>query len=332
MSNTEYIDEAQEMLAGEDVVRYRKQKSAVEQTGYTKAWHALTFWNELSAEAYRVYLAYCSFADLSSKSETFVSVSRLAKMLRMSEPTLKRARSELVALKLIAIEFRGFGKTRNVVVEDVDTHKVLNEIATTLLEARRNKSIEIRNDPPLRSEMIPSKGSEMIPLNKNKYEEEQVEEDSPALSGRDFSFATGSGSRSKKAVYADDEIERVEPGHENDDPWDSTKAIDAIEHLVLSLCYAQNISKTNRRKLHDPVNVLRKGVFVKEPSPAEEMERYPEEFAEYVKKQAVFLKNNGGLSVAKLCNMITKYETATYGWLAVRPTNYDAHDPNAPWN
>ena len=144
---TEYIDEAQEMLAGEDVVRYRKQKSAVEQTGYTKAWHALTFWNELSAEAYRVYLAYCSFADLSSKSETFVSVSRLAKMLRMSEPTLKRARSELVALKLIAIEFRGFGKTRNVVVEDVDTHKVLNEIATTLLEARRNKSIEIRNDP-----------------------------------------------------------------------------------------------------------------------------------------------------------------------------------------
>ena len=332
MSNTEYIDEAQEMLAGEDVVRYRKQKSAVEQTGYTKAWHALTFWNELSAEAYRVYLAYCSFADLSSKSETFVSVSRLAKMLRMSEPTLKRARSELVALKLIAIEFRGFGKTRNVVVEDVDTHKVLNEIATTLLEARRNKSIEIRNDPPLRSEMIPSKGSEMIPLNKNKYEEEQVEEDSPALSGRDFSFATGSGSRSKKAVYADDEIERVEVGHENDDPLDNASPQNPLEHLIASLSNGYKFSKTSRRKLTDPVSVLQNGNPVLEPSPVEEMQAYPEEFSKWVKGQAVFLRNHGGCTVSKLCNMVTKYETATYGWLAVRPTNYDAHDPNAPWN
>ena len=332
MSNTEYIDEAQEMLAGEDVVRYRKQKSAVEQTGYTKAWHALTFWNELSAEAYRVYLAYCSFADLSSKSETFVSVSRLAKMLRMSEPTLKRARSELVALKLIAIEFRGFGKTRNVVVEDVDTHKVLNEIATTLLEARRNKSIEIRNDPPLRSEMIPSKGSEMIPLNKNKYEEEQVEEDSPALSGRDFSFATGSGSRSKKAVYADDEIERVEVGHENDDPRDDASPQNPLEHLIASLSNGYKFSKTSRRKLTDPVSVLQNGNPVLEPSPVEEMQAYPEEFSKWVKGQAVFLRNHGGCTVSKLCNMVTKYETATYGWLAVRPTNYDAHDPNAPWN
>ena len=56
--------------------------------------------------------------------------------------------------------------------------------------------------------------------------------DSPALSGRDFSFATGSGSRSKKAVYADDEIERVEVGHENDDPRDNASPQNPLEHLT----------------------------------------------------------------------------------------------------
>ena len=159
-----------------------------------------------------------------------------------------------------------------------------------------------------------------------------TEEDSTALSGRDFSFATGSGSRSKKAVYADDEIERVEVGHENDDPRDNASPQNPLEHLIASLSNGYKFSKTSRRKLTDPVSVLQNGNPVLEPSPVEEMQAYPEEFSKWVKGQAVFLRNHGGCTVSKLCNMVTKYETATYGWLAVRPTNYDAHDPNAPWN
>ena len=159
-----------------------------------------------------------------------------------------------------------------------------------------------------------------------------TEEDSTALSGRDFSFATGSGSRSQKAVYADDEIERVEVGHENDDPRDNASPQNPLEHLIASLSNGYKFSKTSRRKLTDPVSVLQNGNQVLEPSPVEEMQAYPEEFSKWVKGQAVFLRNHGGCTVSKLCNMVTKYETATYGWLAVRPTNYDAHDPNAPWN
>ena len=159
-----------------------------------------------------------------------------------------------------------------------------------------------------------------------------TEEDSPALSGRDFSFATGSGSRSKKAVYADDEIERVEVGHENDDPLDNASPQNPLEHLIASLSNGYKFSKTSRRKLTDPVSVLQNGNPVLEPSPVEEMQAYPEEFSKWVKGQAVFLRNHGGCTVSKLCNMVNKYGTPTYGWLAVRPTNYDAHDPNAPWN
>ena len=160
-----------------------------------------------------------------------------------------------------------------------------------------------------------------------------TEINSPALSGRDFSSAMGSESHSKRAVYADDEIEYVEVGHENDDPWDDQAPQNPLEHLIASLSNGYKFSKTSRRKLTDPVSVVCNGKPTLEPSPVKEMQTYPEEFSQWVKKQAVFLRNNGGCTVPKLCNMVKKYETPTYGWLAVRPKpDYDAHDPDAPWN
>ena len=110
-----------------------------------------------------------------------------------------------------------------------------------------------------------------------------------------------------------------EVGHENDDPRDNASPQNPLEHLIASLSNGYKFSKTSRRKLTDPVSVLQNGNPVLEPSPVEEMQAYPEEFSKWVKGQAVFLRNHGGCTVSKLCNMVTKYETATYGWLAVRP-------------
>jgi len=183
---TEYIDEAVEMLEGEEVYRHRKPKPDVERAGHVKIPHAFTFYGGVSDTAKVVYMAYRSFADLDINGETYVGIARIAKELNMSTATLKRARSELVSKGFIAVEHRGFGKTRMVIVEDINEHPEIKAVAVRMLADRIrlkndpnavNNSIGIKNEPSLGSNMIPRLGSNVSRHNKNKSNKEQGEQE-----------------------------------------------------------------------------------------------------------------------------------------------------------
>lgn len=325
----DYIDEASEMLAGEDSVSYRKKKSPVERAGFSTAYHALTFWKKLSSEAYRVYLAYRSFADMGVPGETFVGVAKLAKVMGMSEPSIKRARAELVELKLITIVSRGYGKTRMVLIEDEQEHEELKKIAESLLAERRSSSIGIKNDPSLRSKMIPSLGSKMISHNKNN-EEEQVEED--------LSAAPSSGGRGRsvpKLGYRE-EPERVAVGDENGNERNDARAQNGLERYILRQCQGnpQYLSPTNRRKLQEPIYVYKGKAQIEEPSPLLEWERDSEGFEEWVGTVANYVGGKGNRpTLAKLIQAIrNNYDAEGWGWLAVRANDLPVDDPSQPWN
>lgn len=321
---TDYINEASEMLAGEDSVSYRKKKSPVERAGFSTAYHALTFWSKLSSEAYRVYLAYRSFADIGVPDETFVGVAKLAKVMGMSEPSIKRARAELVELKLITIVSRGYGKTRMVLIEDEQEHEELKKIAESLLAERRSSSIGIKNDPSLRSKMIPSLGSKMIPHNKNN-EEEQVEED--------LSTAPSSGGRGRsvpKPGYRE-EPERVAVGDENGNEKQDAMPTHPLEHLICQSTNSRYLSVAQKRKLREPVHVLPPGghAVIAMGSPVEEYDDDPEEFADYVRRLST--KVGGGRpSRTNLINAIRNYDRPGTGWMHVIAGSVTNYKPGAP--
>jgi len=147
-----------------------------------------------------------------------------------------------------------------------------------------------------------------------------------ATTGRAFSPAPKPG-RTKR--YDDSENEYVPEGEEHTSRQEATP----IELLIGQLTGMKHFSATNKRKMYDPVGVLFGGTHITEGSPAEELEKYPYEFAEWVKARNTFLKQNGGTSTAKLLQSIRNgYDTEKYGWLARRPKPVTSPtDPNAPW-
>lgn len=129
--------------------------------------------------------------------------------------------------------------------------------------------------------------------------------------------------------YDDSDYSYVPEGDEFTEKNDPTP----IEILIGSLTGMKHFSATNKRKMYDPVGVLLNGTHIMEGSPAEELEKNPYEFAEWVKARNTWLKQNGGTSTAKLLQSIRNgYDTEKYGWLARRPTpSISLDDETAPW-
>lgn len=129
--------------------------------------------------------------------------------------------------------------------------------------------------------------------------------------------------------YQDSDNEYVPEGEENTERHEATP----IELLIGQLTGMKHFSATNKRKMYDPVGVLFGGEHIMEGSPAEELEKHPYEFTEWVKARNTWLRQNGGTSAAKLLQSIRNgYDTEKYGWLARRPKPaVSPDDEDVPW-
>jgi hypothetical protein len=167
----EEIDEANELLGGIVEVRWRNPIKAI---GYAQIEHIITFDQEISAAAYRLYAAYLFYAHRGEKC--WPSSATIGKLLGATHYTVTKLNEELEKAGYI-IRQRRVNKTSITWMEDIDCIPRLKELAKNLLEARNSSSsTDVSVDRQLTVDSSPSTDSYRATEEESIKEEEDIPE------------------------------------------------------------------------------------------------------------------------------------------------------------